>query len=306
MAVEFVAPNKIYQIPRMSASERVELGGYSLGIPLGLAKTKTGSLGTWFQGHPFPRKTFIYSGVTQPNNQAKRITLSLFLPFASLKQGLKAFLNSYLHNYTRLIDSIYADCDQIPYLHYQYYSEFGKALWDFIYLFLKKLGIKDEIAYRVGLQLTTMIEYDDAYKMPLQDLLNETSKDALFKNPRKEILRMIEIYKQRTLTWDEGNEGTAGEKIIRAGKMLSLLLYIPWIKNAFKFALNNVNFEWFKLDEWDYYWTLNRGDYNCNGRSFEERKNEMLQKMVEFAEQANPGKKAKIVEDNDTIKIVTE
>lgn len=304
MAVEFVAPNRVYQIPRASASERTEANGYSLGVPLGLAKTKTGGLATWFQGHPFPRKTFIYAGVTEPNNKAKRITLALFLPFASLRNGIKAFLNSYLHNYTRLVDSFYADCDQIPYLYYQYYSEFGKSLWDFIYFFLKRLGIKDQVAYRTGLQIATMIENDDAYRVRLQDLLNEANKEALLKNPRKELLRLLEIYKQREPTLsDEKDLNHAGARIIGMAKMISLLLYIPWVKNAFKFALNNVNFEWFKLDEWDHYWTLNRIDYNCNGKTFEERKEEMLEIMVNFAKQLNPNKEVVKVETPDGVNI---
>lgn len=297
MSVEFVAPSKVYKTPRMPADERVSLGGYSLGEPLGLAKTKTGSLGTWFQGHPFPRKTFIYNGVIQPNNKAKRITLSLFLPFASLKNGLKAFLNSYIYNYTRLIDSIYADCDQIPYLHYPYYSEFSKALWDFIYLFLRKLGIKSEIAYRFGLQLATMIEYDDAYKVRLQDITNEID---FKKNLRKEILRVLELYRQRD-TFEEDNDAHAGGRIMKIAKLGSFLLYIPKVKKAFQFAIENINTEWLKLDDWDYYWTLNRGDYNCGGRTLEDRKAEMVDRMVEFAKKVNPGKKiVKLEKENGT------
>lgn len=305
MSIDFVAPSKVYLTPRSSSSERTELAGYAMGEPLGLAKTKTGGLATWFQGHPFPRKTFIYSGITEPNNKAKRITLSLFLPFASLRHGIKAFLNSYFLNYNRLIESIYDDCDQRPYLHYQYYSEFGKSLWDFSYLFLKKLGIKDNIAYRTGLYITTMIEYDDAYKAPLQDILNESSKEALLENPRKEITRLVEIYKSRTLTWGKGDESTAGEKFIRMAKLLNYLLYILPIKKAFKFALENINFDWFKYDEWDEYWTLNRGDYNCSGLTFEERKAKMLDIMLKFAEKIHPGKKSKIVDEDGITKIVT-
>lgn len=287
MSVEFVAPTKVYQLPRIPVSVKTEGSGYQLGVPLGLAKTGTGGLATWFQGHPFPRKTFIYAGITEPNNKAKRITLSLFLPFASIKSGVKAFLNSYLFNYNRLVDSIYYDCEQVPYLHYQYYSEFGKALWDFIYLFLRKLGITDSVAYKTGLQIVTMIEYDDAYRVRLQDLTNEITKDDLLRNPRKELLRILELYKQRD-SFEENNEAHHGVRITKMAKMLSLLLYIPKVRKAFNFAIENINFEWLKLDEWDYYWTLNRADYKCGGKDFEQRKAEMIEKMAEFEKKLKP------------------
>lgn len=285
MSVEFVAPKRVYQVPRSSATARTEAAGYTLSEPMGLAKTRTGGLATWFQGHPYPRKTFVYYGITEPNNKAKRITLSLFMPFASLGKGLKTFLNTYLYNYNRLIDSIYLDCDQIPYLHYQYYSEIGKGLWDFIYLFLKKLGIKDEIAYRTGLQFATMIEMDDAYLQRIQDILNESSQEAWLKNPRKELLRLVEIYKQRELAFEaEGDMRHAGARMIGMMRLLSFLLYVPWIKNAFKFAIENTDFSYFKKDIWDDYWSLARSDYNCGGRSFEERQATMTKIIEEYAQ----------------------
>jgi len=303
--VEFVAPRKVYIDQRRDVTERLDSNGYSLGQPLGLTKTKTGGLATWFAGHPFPRKTFIYPGVIKENNKAKRISLALFLPFASLRRGLLAFIESYILNFTRLLDVVYADGEQIPYLHYQYYSEFGKVIRDFTYLFLRKLGIKSEIAYRFGLQLATMIEYDDAYKVRLQDIANEIDKESLLKTPRKEILRVLELYKQRD-SFDENNLMHAGARITELAKMGSLILYIPKVKKAFRFALENVNFEWVKLDEWDYYWTLNRGDYNCNGRPFEERKEEQIRMMIEFTKETNPGKVVERVEIDGVINIIAK
>ena len=291
MKVVFAAPNYVYKQNRIPAQQRTESAGYDLGQPFGLAKTETGGVATWFAGHPYPRKAFIYEGVTEPNNKAKRITLSLFMPFASLRYGLKAFLNSYLYNYVRLVDAFYEDCDQTPYLHYKYYSEFAKSLWDFIYLFLKRIGIESETAFRAGMQVTTMVEYDDAYKVRLQDVLSECNLEVLLSNPRKEILRAIEIYKSRefNLKNDVGGK-EVGSRIINMAKMLTLLLYLPPIKKAFIFALKNINFEWFKYDKWDWYWCLPRADYNCLGKTFEERKAIMTQEMIEFAKKANPGK----------------
>jgi len=296
--VEFVAPRKVYIQPRMDVAERLESSGYSLGQPIGLAKTKTGGLATWFQGHPFPRKTFIYPGIVKENNKAKRIFLALFLPFASIRHGLSAFVESYVLNFSRLIDVIYADGEQIPYLHYQYYSEFGKVIRDFTYLFLRKLGIKSEIAYRFGLQLSTMIEYDDAYRMPMMDVMNESVKEDLLKTPRKELLRLAEIFKSRTVNIAEGDDNTMGARMIGVAKVFSLLMYVPWIKKAFVFAISNVDYDYFRMDESDKYWLLNRGDYNSMGLPFEQRKSIMIQKMVEFVQETNPDKDVRVEEEN--------
>lgn len=304
MAIVFTAPGRVYQQVRATVEQRTAASGYDLNEPAGITKTYSGGMATIFPGHPFPRKGFVYFGVTEPNNKAKRITLALFVPFASLRHGLKAFLNAYLYNYNRLIDSIYNDADQVPYLHYEYYSEFGKSLWDFIYLFLKHLGIKDEIAYRTGLQVTTMIEYDDAYLHRLMDIMNESVKENFLQNPRKELLRLLEIYKQREpyLT-NESSLHETGARMVGMIKMIGFFLYVPWVKNAFKFAVENVNFDYFKLDEWDEYWMLPRGDYNCLGKPFEERKLLAVEKMVNYAKQMNPDKQIEVEESVDGFKI---
>lgn len=307
MKVVFAAPSKVYKQNRIAPQQRIEGAGYDLGMPMGLTKTKTGGVATWFAGHPHPRKTFVYEGVTEPNNKAKRITLSLFMPFASLRYGLKAFLNSYLYNYTRLVDSFYEDCDQTPYLHYEYYSEFAKSLWDFIYLILKRIGIESDTAFRMSMQVTTMIEYDDAYKVRLQDILTECNYEDLLNNPRKEILRLIEIYKSRefNLKNDVGGK-EVGSRIINMAKMLTLLLYLPPIKKAFIFALKNINFEWFKYDEWDKYWALPRGDYNTLGKTYQERREIQADFMLEYAKKMNPNKQVlKVYEPDGSIKIKT-
>ncbi len=294
MQIEFVAPSEIYKIPRQSARERVESIGYTLPQPTGLTKTQTGGVATIIPGHPFPRKGFVYVGITQPNNKAKRLILNSFMPFFAIKKGPKEFLNSYFLNLNRLIDSVYRDCDQLPYLHYEYYSEFGKSLWDFVYLFLRRLGVENEIAFNAGLNFTTTIEYDDAYRTPLVDIMNESLKQNFLQNPRKEILRLVKIFESRVIHWEKDNENTMGERMIRMAKIFSLLLYVPFIKRAFKFAIENINYDYFKLDEWDEYWMLNRSGYNCLGLTFEQRKPIMIQKMVEFAQQMNPDKEVRV------------
>ncbi len=255
-------------------------------------------MATVFFGHPFPRKGFVYPEATPAVNRAKRTTLALFKPFSDLKKGLIGFLEQYLVNYDRLIMSLYQDYDRIPLLHYKYYSEFSKATWDFTFFFLRKLGISFETSLKIGMHLATIFEFDDAYKFPLIDTLSESSKEKLLKNPRKEILRMLEIYRERSNHFVENGQG-AGNRMEAMAKLVSFLLFVPKFKKAFTFALENTNFTWFQYDNLEYYWCLNRIDHKCLGKPFEERKEMQIKLMLEYAQKLNPDKVVKRVERPD-------
>lgn len=299
--MEFVPPKRVFQQPPQDARIRHEQGSYDLPDFLFPTQTNSGGMASVFKGHPFPRKGFIVGEAVFATAKVKRVTLAMFKPFTDVKRGLLAFLESYLYNYNRMADMLYADCVRIPYLHYEYYSEFSKATWDFVRIFLTELGINKDIASKTGLICATIFENDDAYRIRPQDILSESSKEALIANPRKEIKRLLDIYKTRELCWegDENHQGHAGARIVKMVKMFSLLLWLPPVKRAFKKALSEVRFEWFQYDTWDYYWCLNRGDYNCLGRILEDRMKEQIEMMTKFAEQQNPGKRIEQVKNED-------
>lgn len=282
--VTFVPPSEIFQIPPQSATERMAQGGYSLDGFEKLTRSESGGMLSHYAGHPFPRKGMIYPEGVLANNQVKRITLALFMPLAGRELIFAAagllltpwrwkirVLERVLLSFNRLADSIYLSCTRVPYFKKAYYCEFSKAVWEFVYYFLTQLGVSAEVAERTGLIIATLFEFDDAYKVRVQDLCNETSADALLRNPRQELSRLFALYCERDPHHEEVH---AGGRILAAGKLLSAALLIPKIKRAFKDALLHVKFSDLQMDESDYYWALPRQDYMVGGRPFEERFNE--------------------------------
>jgi hypothetical protein len=74
-------------------------------------------------------------------------------------------------------------------------TNFSRETKRFIEVFVSKLGLTggDQLAVIVS----NLIDYDNAYRLRLEDVLSETSKYRLLKNPRKEIRRLVGILKER-------------------------------------------------------------------------------------------------------------
>ena len=304
--MEFVPPKKVFHKIPQDPVARHEQGSYDIPGFLYPGRSKNGGMVSHFQGHPFPRKGFIYREGVMATNKMKRVTLSLIMPLASLKSGLKGFVESFIYNYTRLIDGLMMDYERPPYLAYEYYSEFPKSIWNFTFLFLRKLGISFLPAYRTGRIIATIFENDDMYKSRALDIFSETTLEKLLNNPRAEIDRLVQIYaKREKFISEEDNEQQAGNRIVRVAKLFKLLLLIPKVKEAFRFALKGIEFKWLQYDESEYYWCLNRADYDCLGKSFEERKEVQIQLMADYAQKMNPGKEIhRIEQDNGNVQIV--
>lgn len=304
MAIEFVPPSKVFQVAPKAPRERVQTSGYNIPGFRFATLTKTGGMATMFNFHPLPRKGFVYLEGQMQLGKIKRIALAFFQSFTGLKHGLFGFADALLKNFVRLTDSILlTECERVPYLKYQYYCEFSKALWDATFLFLRYFGFDFHYSYRAGLILATIFQNDDAYTTPAQDVLSETTKEELLKNPRKEILRLARIYQERSKAIN-GDGNSAGDRILSVAKALSLLLYIPKFKKAFRFALENVNFDWFQYDAWDWYWALTRKDYNSFGIPWEKRVPLINKMMLEQAQYENPGKNVRLEQEGNEISIL--
>lgn len=283
--------------------------GYGYGLPnvVELTRSKDGEMLSHFEGYPhLPRKGFIYAEAVEANNKVKKEFLLRLLPFACKAMILPAigfllnsrkkkleFIDNYLQNFIRAADSIYLSYERPAYLKKEYYCNFSKAVWDFTTTFLKELGLSDKcndplcelplndcpksLVHRVGKVVATLFEYDDAYKIRPMDILTETDKETLLKDPRGESNRLLLIFKHR-----EPSLGPyeVGDKIITLGRLLSYSLLIPKLKKAFKKAIENVNFNWLQLDESEYFWNLNRTDYHMQGRTFKDRMNDHIARKM--------------------------
>lgn len=104
---------------------------------------------------------------------------------------------------------------------------------------------------KMGQLIAHVIEYDSAYRYRIQDLFNESSKQALLASPWKEIRRLVGISKRRDYE-------VAHAKIRHFAYIFMVLLYIPSIRKAFQ-ACDFTNLQ---LNENDRYWIDLRSDYS--------------------------------------------
>ncbi len=104
---------------------------------------------------------------------------------------------------------------------------------------------------KLGQIIAHTFEYDSSYRLRMQDLFSETSKEKLLNNPFSEIRKLIAINKRR-------------DHIVAHGVMrytlliIMFILFIPW----FRRKLTKCHFPNLQLDSDDRYWLDLRTDYN--------------------------------------------
>ncbi len=156
-----------------------------------------------------------------------------------------------------------------PYvLKNEYQQEFTKQFDNLIYFFLFAYGIETDDASRFASIISHVFEYDWAYRLRMQDLFNETNKEKLIENPRKEMRRLLALNRVRDFK-------EANDKFKMFARIASWMFYIPKVKHCFITALHMVDFSKLQPDAGDRYWMCQRIDYDSFGKTFDERK-EML------------------------------
>lgn len=108
--------------------------------------------------------------------------------------------------------------------------------------------------------ISHIFEYDWAYRLRLQDMLGETTKDELLKQPYREVTRIVEINKQRDY-----------KEVSDKFRFLPYIFLIPSVRRRFRHALKEIDFAKLQFDEGDMYWANQRLEYNTFGKTFEER-----------------------------------
>lgn len=104
---------------------------------------------------------------------------------------------------------------------------------------------------------------DTAYRLRGQDVLGEINKEWLSQNPRKEVLRVLNIGLRREL----GIRDKWGMII----KIAKVALLFPGIKSKVVEFTSELNLEKIELDEDDQYFCLNRINYNFMGLDYGQR-----------------------------------
>lgn len=234
---------------------------------------ETGGIFLYFRGCKYPAKGFPNPEAAHVNNIMKRVTMffimSLINPsslgaiigFALTPwKWKKKTIANFLYNYNRFADSI-----MVPYyLKDIRLSNTTREILKFVQNFLIALGFDQELAYRTGRVFAHQIEYDDAYRYRLVDVLSETSKAALLDNPQREFKKLARIFQER-------DDAYTGSKFIKFISLISYLLYLPKFEKAFNAALHYSAFENLQYDDIDSYFVTLRADYKFKGKPIEDR-----------------------------------
>jgi hypothetical protein len=305
--IEFVPPSEVFEFPVKSAVERTQEGAYDIPGGTGQAvRTKDGEMCTMFSGFPYPRKGAVYAEAILSNNEVKRKTMTTFAPFACKEMLLPGigfaltpfkwkirFLEKFLDNYVREVDIVYFKCTRVPYLKKEYYCNLSKALWDLVSVFMQTLGFSFELSEKMGKIFATQFEYDDAYKIRVEDPFSEFIKEEVLADPVKFVKKFMRLAKERDVKTELETmqtspiESITHKKFEDVGKLLQYALYHPKIKKAFKRAMEQVNFPWLQLDELEIFWNLNRLDYNMQGRTLRDRYSEYVDLIADHLKKVN-------------------
>jgi len=230
----------------------------------------------YLQGVPRPQKGFADPQALWATNMAKRyfienVKLLVKMPFVAFipamcvmshKARLRA-IQGILDAYTRIAYG--------PMEGFIFKSEFlcplSQELRKFICVLYEEMGLNTEI--NTGIQfarvVSHMIQYDNAYRYRIQDIFNETSKERLIANPRKELKRLMLLMAQRD------TNTTVVHKFKSIQWILSVMLFSKTIRNAFLNAIKSIDVSRMGFDEDDTYWVCIRTDYNFFGKSYDER-----------------------------------
>jgi hypothetical protein len=153
-----------------------------------------------------------------------------------------------------------------PYiLKTEYLTPFSKEIYKLTKLFLEEIKINQ--ADRIAKLVAHLFEYDNAYRLRLEDLFSETTPELLCNDPRKEIVRLLELNRAREVQHKEG----VSNKFKLIANALGVLILIPKINKAFKKAIKEIDYKNLCIDNTELYWMCHRTDYAFCGKTYEER-----------------------------------
>ena len=256
----------VFESETLTTTEHL-LKGQPQPVPI-LLKTEypeEGGIFNYMQDYKFPVKGFVTPEAAQANNIFKRFFIGQIRFLAKNPLVLLSFLwrktrESYLDEFNQVGNIIMG---QYFYKKIRYQTS-CRELWKLSSTFFQTLGIKDQ---EDGLSrlLVTMLEYDNAYLLRLQDLANETTVQRLINNPVVEFKRLFSILKERDQNPKMHNHFGSALFLVR------IMMLIPRVRKAYQVALLSVDWSKIQMDETDRYHCLRWNVYNFGGRTFEDR-----------------------------------
>ena len=148
--------------------------------------------------------------------------------------------------------------------------------------------------------IVAVFQWDNAWRFRGQDAAGELNKESFYKNPSKEIARLMKIEVQRERGWHE-DKGRA----LLAGQALRFVMFFrPSVKKFLVDFIKELNLDEVKLDEADDYHNLCRPDYDVHGWPIELRQKKYLKAIQEYRE-AYPERLQKGVDRIEQVRMLT-
>lgn len=268
-------PDEVFDRPPQSTIERVGGVGMKLHILERYTVLHTGGMFLYFKGVKYPKKGFPFPEALHAINIVKRQMMMLINTVARKEMVLPAvgivvipfkkkvaLLEHTLANFNRSNDYILANV----YLKEVYMTPCARELRKFLSFFLYNLGISFDTSRTTAKIFSTLVEYDDAYRYRIQDLMKEITKEEIIEYPRDAIAKLLKLFSER-----DKNGEVVIKKFNNVGKLLSIALLSRKVRKAFTTALESVEFKDMQMDEADMYHCLTRDDYNFGGKTIEYR-----------------------------------
>lgn len=262
----------------------------------GVTYPETGGQYVWHLGRDYPRKGHVYPQALKDIYYPKRILINcfkvlaskdmfpFFLVFGLLPKKIKGrILNRCIDGYLDIANGTLND----HYLHPQFNTDICRELTQPIMTFMTELGIENMRAAKMSLVFITILEYDMAYRLRIEDLLSETTKEKVMADPVGEAQRLIKILAERD------KRTHLIDKFDRFAKLLKYGFF--FVKKPFRKALSIVNFSKLQLDDIDRYQVRHWTGYNWFGMTIQER-------VAKWPPKATPA--FKLVPDTDNLQPV--
>ena len=210
----------------------------------------------WLEGATFPRRSLCEPETMHKLNIVKRLTVGFLKMWPLIFFNKKKLFNIYVDICWKVMN------DKI--MKYRLMTPLAQEIQDMSYSFTQKLGFGDGDCIRFSKVFSCIVEYDDAYRYRIEDIMTETTKWELIARPYSEFKHLSKIIKDR-------DDPTVGYKFGMIIKYLYLFLLIPKVRKAFNETLEECNFSKLQMDNIDFYWCCMRKDYKYGGFSHEQR-----------------------------------
>ncbi len=251
--------------------ERVPVLDPSKGIN-GVTYPKEGGQYIWHVGRKYPRKGHVYPEALQDLFWPKRIMINaigffakkrmipFFILFGIMPKKIRGkILDKLIASYIDTVDSVLI----FHYLQPRFHIDICREIGPIVARFLMELGVSVAASHRFALICMTILEYDSAYRLRLEDLLTETTKEKMLADPVGEAQRLIKILGERDDRKHLIKKFDGFAKLMKYGFF--------FIRKPFRKALKPTNFEKLQFDEIDRYMVQHWMTYNFFGMTIEER-----------------------------------